>query len=54
LDAKLYPHDGQVGLGAFMDALEDGAGTFVLVFIVAFVAQRLVTAGAIPPESDGT
>jgi hypothetical protein len=54
LYAKLYPHDGQVGLGAFMDALEDASGTFVLIFVVAFVIQRLVTAGVIPPQRDRT
>jgi hypothetical protein len=45
LYAAEYPHDGQVGLGAFMDALEAAAWTFILVFLITFVAQLIFTAG---------
>ena len=39
--ARLYPHDGQDGLAAGVDGLEAGALTFVLVFGIALLVQRL-------------
>ena len=39
--ARLYPRDGQDGLAAGIDGLEAGALTFVVVFVIAFLAQRL-------------
>jgi len=39
--ARLYPHDGQDGLAAGVEGLLGGALTFVLVFGIAFLAQRL-------------
>ena len=43
LYARQYPHDGQDGLGAFMDALEYGFWTLIGVFLVAFFIQHLAT-----------
>ena len=42
--AREYPHDGQDGLGAFMDALHAGALTLLGVFLLVFAVQRLLTA----------
>ena len=44
LYAREYPHDGQDGLGALMDALQAGALTLIGVFILVFAVQRLITA----------
>jgi hypothetical protein len=46
--AKEYPHDGQDGLGALMDAFEAGSVTLIGVFVASFVLQRIVTE---PPAS---
>jgi hypothetical protein len=54
LYAAQYPHDGQDGLRAFMDALEDAAGTFILAFLITFVAQLVLTAGDLGPPNDET
>jgi hypothetical protein len=43
LYAREYPHDGQDGLGAFMDALQAGALTLIGVFVLVFVVQRFAT-----------
>jgi len=50
--AAQYPHDGRDGLGAFMDALEDAAGTFILAFLITFVAQLVLTAGDLRPNDE--
>lgn len=42
--AKEYPHDGQNGLGAFVDALEAGIWTLIGAFALVFAVQRLLTA----------
>lgn len=47
--AKQYPHDGQDGLGAMMDALYAGAWTFAGAAIGLFVLQRMI-AHSEPPE----
>lgn len=39
---KLYPNDGQNGLGAFVDACRPTGYTLVGTFVVVFFAQRLV------------
>jgi hypothetical protein len=42
--AQIYPHDGQIGLGAMMVGLEAGAIIFIAVFLVALLCQRAATA----------
>jgi hypothetical protein len=44
--AQQYPHDGQDGLGALVDAMQAGAFTLVGVFIALFVLQRLMTSAS--------
>ena len=41
--AREYPHDGQDGLSSLMDAVQAGVATFIGVFALAFVLQRLLT-----------
>ena len=43
LYARQYPHDGQDGLGAMMDALSAGAMTMLVTFVVLFFVQRIAT-----------
>jgi hypothetical protein len=38
-----YPHDGQIGLGALIDAFDASAYTLIGVFLVLFVLQRRIT-----------
>lgn len=40
--ARQYPHDGQDGLGAMMDAFYAGAWTLIGVSIGLFVLQRII------------
>jgi hypothetical protein len=41
--ASEHSHDGQDGLGAFMDALSTASFTMIGAFVVLFVWQRLAT-----------
>jgi hypothetical protein len=42
--AKQFPHDGQIGLAAFVDACKAGTVTLLLVFFISFMVQRVITA----------
>jgi hypothetical protein len=41
--AKEFPHDGQDGLGAMMDAFSEGSSSFFVVFLGLFFLQYLFT-----------
>jgi len=51
LYARQYPHDGQDGLSAFMEALQAGFWTLLGVFIFVFIAQCMLTGDSNPPDS---
>jgi hypothetical protein len=42
--AREYPHDGQDGLGALMDAFQAGFYTLIGAFLCLFILQRLIAA----------
>lgn len=42
--AREFPHDGQDGLGAMMEAFSAGSATFLFSFLGLLLAQKLLTA----------
>lgn len=42
--AREYPHDGQDGLGALMDAFQAAFYTLIGAFLALFILQRVITA----------